>query len=119
LKRSSFRFTCDNCHARNGSKRKENRFSAKRLPTTKLGTYIENRVNNFLRKKEAEAGEVHIRVVYSGEKMVEVKPGMKKRYAHVHSIILALNPLDHALPPVAFLSNNVDVSRLDSWTRAR
>jgi E1A/CREB-binding protein len=46
---------------------------------TRLGTYIETRVNNFLRKKEADAGEVYIRVVYSGDKQVEVKQGMKKR----------------------------------------
>ena len=56
-----------------------NRYNAKALPTTQLGTYIETRVNNFLRKKEADAGEVYIRVVYSGDKTVEVKGGMKKR----------------------------------------
>jgi E1A/CREB-binding protein len=47
---------------------------------TRLGSYIETRVNNFLRKKEADAGEVYIRVVFSGDKTVEVKPGMKKRF---------------------------------------
>lgn len=78
------RFICDNCHKSRGSKRVENRFTAKRLPTTRLGTYIETRVNNFLRKKEAEAGDVHIRVVYSGDKTVEVKPGMKKRYYYYY-----------------------------------
>merc|ERR1719361_1125189 len=44
------------------------------------GNYIETRVNNFLRKKETDAGDVHIRVVYTGDKNVEVKPGMKRRY---------------------------------------
>jgi E1A/CREB-binding protein len=72
-------FICDNCHLKKGTKRKENRFAAKRLPTTRLGNYVENRVNNFLRKKEADSGEVYIRVVYSGDKTVEVKQGMKKR----------------------------------------
>ena len=57
----------------------DNRFTAKRLPTTRLGNFIETRVNNFLRKKEAESGEVYIRVVFSGDKTVEVKNGMKKR----------------------------------------
>lgn len=70
---------CEGCHKVRGTKRVENRFSAKKLPTTRLGTYIETRVNNFLRKKEADAGEVYIRVVYSGDKQVEVKQGMKKR----------------------------------------
>ena len=83
-----YRFVCDNCHKKKGSKRKENRFAAKRLPTTRLGNYIETRVNNFLRKKEADSGEVYIRVVYSGEKTVEVKQGMKKRYAFLFSILL-------------------------------
>ena len=74
------RFKCDGCHKQAGTTRKENRFTAKRLQTTKLGTYIETRVNNYLRKKEADSGDVHIRVVFSGDKHVEVKPGMKKRY---------------------------------------
>merc|ERR1712223_2268312 len=73
-------FICDKCHERRGTKRIENKYSAKRLPTTRLGSYIETRVNNFLRKKEAESGEVYIRVVYSGDKTVEVKNGMKKRF---------------------------------------
>ena len=60
-------------------KRKENRFNAKRLPATKLGTYIENRVNNYLKKKESGAGEVFIRVVSSSDKICEVKQGMKTR----------------------------------------
>ncbi|XP_068086024.1 LOW QUALITY PROTEIN: histone acetyltransferase p300-like [Anabrus simplex] len=73
-------FTCDNCLKKKGMKRKENKFSAKRLPVTKLGTYIERRVNNFLKRKEAGAGEVAIRVVSSSEKTVEVKPGMRSRF---------------------------------------
>lgn len=50
------------------------------LQQTKLGQYIENRVNSFLKKKESGAGEVTVRVVSSSEKFVEVKPGMKARY---------------------------------------
>ncbi|CAG0891726.1 unnamed protein product [Darwinula stevensoni] len=73
-------FTCDNCHKARGSKRKENRYGSKRLPTTRLGTYIENRVNNYLKKKEAGAGEVTIRVVASSDKIVEVKPGMRRKF---------------------------------------
>ena len=73
------RFKCEACHKSAGTTRKENRFTAKRLQTTRLGSYIETRVNNFLRKKEADAGDVHIRVVFSGDKQVEVKPGMKHR----------------------------------------
>jgi len=74
------RFTCDNCLKAKNTKRKDNKFNAKRLSTSKLGTYIETRVNNFLKKKEAGAGEVFIRVVSSSDKIVEVKPGMKNRF---------------------------------------
>ena len=74
-----YRFVCGSCHEKRASKRVDNRFTAKRLPTTRLGNFIETRVNNFLRKKEAESGEVYIRVVFSGDKTVEVKNGMKKR----------------------------------------
>uniref|UniRef100_A0A1A9W3Z8 histone acetyltransferase n=1 Tax=Glossina brevipalpis TaxID=37001 RepID=A0A1A9W3Z8_9MUSC len=73
-------FVCDTCLEKKNSKRKENKFNAKRLPTTKLGLFIETRVNNFLKKKEAGAGEVHIRVVSSSDKCVEVKPGMRRRF---------------------------------------
>lgn len=69
-----------------GKKRKENKFSAKRLPQTKLGQYIENRVNTFLRKKETGAGEVYIRVVSSSDKYVEVKPLMRQRYVESGSM---------------------------------
>ncbi|XP_041359356.1 CREB-binding protein-like isoform X4 [Gigantopelta aegis] len=73
-------YTCDNCLKAKGMKRKENKYGAKRLPNTKLGTYLENRVNNFLRKKDVGAGEVSIRVLSSSDKVVEVKQGMKKRF---------------------------------------
>ena len=73
------RFKCDACHKAAGTNRKDNKYMAKKLQTTRLGSYIETRVNNFLRKKEADSGDVHIRVVFSGDKQVEVKPGMKNR----------------------------------------
>ena len=52
------------------------------LPQTKLGTYLENRVNSFLKRKDAGAGEVTIRVLASSDKVVEVKPGMKARFVN-------------------------------------
>lgn len=51
------------------------------LPATRLGTFLENRVNDFLRRQNhPEAGEVTVRVVHASDKTVEVKPGMKARY---------------------------------------
>ena len=54
------------------------------LQHTKLGEVLENRVNEFLKKNNAGAGEVTIRVVSSVDKIAEIKPGMKTRYAVVH-----------------------------------
>lgn len=54
------------------------------LQTTRLGSYIEDRVNKYLkRQNHPEAGEVFVRVVASSDKTVEVKPGMKSRYRHL------------------------------------
>ena len=49
------------------------------LPSSKLGSYLENRINTFLKKKDAGAGEVFIKVLSSSDKIVEVRPGMKSR----------------------------------------
>uniref|UniRef100_A0A8B9QUS5 histone acetyltransferase n=1 Tax=Anas platyrhynchos TaxID=8839 RepID=A0A8B9QUS5_ANAPL len=69
-------FVCDGCLKKTGRTRKENKFSAKRL-----GTFLENRVNDFLRRQNhPEAGEVTVRVVHASDKTVEVKPGMKARF---------------------------------------
>uniref|UniRef100_A0A4W6BUD5 histone acetyltransferase n=1 Tax=Lates calcarifer TaxID=8187 RepID=A0A4W6BUD5_LATCA len=74
-------FICDNCLKKSGKSRKENKFSARRLQSTRLGTYIEDRVNKYLkRQNHPEAGEVFVRVVASSDKTVEVKPGMKSRF---------------------------------------
>ncbi|XP_028303327.1 CREB-binding protein isoform X3 [Gouania willdenowi] len=74
-------FICDNCLKKSGKSRKENKFSAKRLQSTRLGMYIEDRVNKYLkRQNHPEAGEVFVRVVASSDKTVEVKPGMKTRF---------------------------------------
>lgn len=50
------------------------------LPATKLGTYLETRVNSLLKRKDAGAGEVTIRVLSSYDKAVDVKPGMRSRF---------------------------------------
>jgi len=61
-------------------------------------------VNSFLKKKDAGAGEVMIRVLASSEKVVEVKPGMKTRYSesmadsfpYVAKAIFAFEEIDGA-----------------------
>ncbi|XP_029015864.1 CREB binding protein b isoform X2 [Betta splendens] len=81
-------FVCDNCLKKSSKTRKENKFSAKRLQSTRLGTYIEDRVNKYLkRQNHPEAGEVFVRVVASSDKMVEVKPGMKSRFVDAGEMV--------------------------------
>lgn len=65
---------CKCLQEQKGKHRKGNKYSAERLPQTKLGEHIEARVNDFLAKQKANTGKVHIRVVYSADKSVEAKP---------------------------------------------
>lgn len=76
-------FVCPTCVKEKGIKRKENRFIAKRLPNTKLGQFLENRVNNYLKKKEAQCGEVTIRVLSSSDKLCEVKERMREKFTEM------------------------------------
>ena len=62
-------------------------FSISGLPSSKLGSYLENRINTFLKKKDAGAGEVFIKVLSSTDKIVEVRPGMKTRWVKVAEFI--------------------------------
>ncbi|VDP26770.1 unnamed protein product [Schistosoma mattheei] len=73
-------FICNHCIVNYGLKRVENRFTAKKLTTCKLSNFLEKRVNDFLKKKEADAGDVIIRVLAAADKTVEVKSGMKARF---------------------------------------
>ena len=73
-------FVCPGCLRERGARRKENRFTAKNLPTNKLSNFLERRVNDFLKKKEVGTGEVTIRVLASSDKLVEVKPLMRGRF---------------------------------------
>ncbi|XP_023685712.2 histone acetyltransferase p300-like isoform X2 [Paramormyrops kingsleyae] len=74
-------FVCDRCLKKSNKTRKENKYAAKRLPHTKLGNFLETRVNEYLRRQNhPESGEVTIRVVHVSDKVVEVKPGMKARF---------------------------------------
>ncbi|KAK4329043.1 hypothetical protein Pmani_000575 [Petrolisthes manimaculis] len=73
-------FTCDGCLKKKSQVHKENKFTAKKLPTTKLSNFLETRVNNFLKKKEEDIGDVYIRVLSSADKIVKVIGGMKSRF---------------------------------------
>ncbi|XP_065220138.1 histone lysine acetyltransferase CREBBP-like isoform X2 [Planococcus citri] len=74
------RFVCKNCNKIKKVNKKESKLRARMLPITTLGTHMETRVNQFLKKKNAGAGKVTVRVVSSCEKTVVVKPAMKSRF---------------------------------------
>lgn len=53
------------------------------LPTTKLATFLEDRINNFLHKvcgNHETAGHITIRVVSSSDKTLETRMLMKERF---------------------------------------
>ena len=51
------------------------------MPTTKLGTFLEERVNTYIKSTNTpEAGPVTIRVVSSSDKTLETRMLMKERY---------------------------------------
>lgn len=73
-------FVCDTCHTAKGTKREENVYTAKSIPKTELGTYLEEKVMTFLKDRDSDEGNVTIRVLSSKDKVVEVRPRMKARY---------------------------------------
>ncbi|XP_033112096.1 histone acetyltransferase p300-like [Anneissia japonica] len=73
-------FKCGNCKKSNGMTEEIHNFNAKKLPIRKLGTHLENRVNEYLQKHCSGAGEITIRVLSSNNKVVEIKPRMKSRF---------------------------------------
>jgi len=61
------------------------------LPTCKLSTHIEDRVNSYLHKKGIiSAGEVIIRILSFTEKETEVKPGTRLRALFQHTDLFPL-----------------------------
>lgn len=79
-------YLCPACLQKTNQRRKPNKFTAKKLPTSCLSNYLERRVNDFLKKKEANANEVIIRILASSDKTVEVKPLMRARYAETNEL---------------------------------
>jgi E1A/CREB-binding protein len=83
------RFTCDTCikEDKTGLKQRGiHRFTSARLQRTRLGDFLENRVNTYLNLHEHECqvnqkpGKVTIRILSSVDKICETKQGMKQRY---------------------------------------
>ncbi|XP_065885068.1 CREB-binding protein-like isoform X2 [Dysidea avara] len=73
-------YHCRTCAKKLGIPKKENKFSAKRLAPTRLGTFLEDRVNNFLHQANVTTGEITIRLVSNTEKTLETRSGMNNRF---------------------------------------
>ena len=54
-------------------------FSVVGLATTRLGTFLEDRVNSFLHNNSVAAGEITIRMVSNTDKILDTRSGMKNR----------------------------------------
>ena len=96
-------FQCNSCLSALGKRKKDNKFVPRRkqakllliamvyfspihslyvgLPVTKLGSYLEERVNRILISDSSGAGHVTIRVVSSSDKTLNTRPLMRDRFA--------------------------------------
>ncbi|EDV20569.1 uncharacterized protein TRIADDRAFT_60973 [Trichoplax adhaerens] len=75
---SSNGYICSHCLKTSGSRKRDSKYSANKLPDSNLSDHIEKRVNNFLKGKGA--GNVTVRMVSNVEKTVEVKQGMRTKF---------------------------------------
>ena len=53
------------------------------LPSTKLGSFLEERVNSFLRTHNVPGAEVTIRVVSSSNKLLDTRLGKDCDHTHL------------------------------------
>ncbi|CAI2348116.1 unnamed protein product [Caenorhabditis sp. 36 PRJEB53466] len=76
-------FICPSCRTAKKYPKQENKYLASKLPPNKLSTYLEDRVNGFIKRQlQAEAPKypVIIRTLCVQDKDAEVKPQMKSKY---------------------------------------
>lgn len=76
-------FICECCRTAKKYAKQENKYLASKLPHNKLSTFLEDRVNGFIKKQlqaEAHKYPVIIRTLCVQDKEAEVKPQMKQKY---------------------------------------
>ena len=80
------KFVCDTCNREKKlSPKKDSRYTPSKLARTQLGDFLENRVNNYLKRAsdgdpKLQAGRVTIRILNSVDKVCEIKQMMKNRF---------------------------------------
>lgn len=74
------KFVCNHCYRKKdvGFNLRHRKYSARRLPHTRMSIYIETKVNEYIRENSPAAGEVTIRVLTAYRDTNVVKPEMKK-----------------------------------------
>ena len=79
---SDFRFVCDKCDPDSKSCREKlhEEFSAKLLPKTTLSQHIQARVDEFLRNRHLQVGNVTVRLIASSKEYTYVKNVSKLRW---------------------------------------
>ncbi|PIC38859.1 hypothetical protein B9Z55_010734 [Caenorhabditis nigoni] len=76
-------FICECCRTAKKYQKPENKYLASKLPHNQLSTFLEDRVNGFIKKQlqaEAHKYPVIIRTLCVQDKEAEVKPQMKQKY---------------------------------------
>lgn len=74
------KFLCNHCYRKKkiGFDLRHRKYSARRLPHTRMSRYIETKVNEYIREHQPSAGEVTIRVLTAYKDTVHVKPEMSE-----------------------------------------
>lgn len=74
------KFVCNYCYRKRkiGFNLRHRKYSARRLPHTRMSRYIETKVNEYIKDNAPSAGEVTIRILTAYRDTIGVKPEMKE-----------------------------------------
>lgn len=88
------KFVCNHCYRKKrlGFNLRHRKFSARRLPHTRMSRYLETKVNEYIRDNSPTAGEMTIRVLAAYRDRVEVKSEMKEYLKRCRSKDSTLHP---------------------------
>lgn len=78
------KYVCNHCYKKDrlGFNLRHRKYSARRIPHTRMSRFIETKVNEYIREISPSAGEMTIRVLTAYRDKVEVKPEMKEYLKH-------------------------------------
>lgn len=75
------KFVCNQCYKKQklgGQNERYRKYSARRLPHSRMSRYIETKVNEYIRENSPTAGEMTIRVLTAYRDTVGIKPEMRE-----------------------------------------